>query len=56
MSDESLTQRGTPRKLQKPLVEQMADARQRAATRARNRKAAYETVRKIAAAVPAINK
>lgn len=46
MTDESLTTRGAPRKLKKPLVEQMADARVRAATRARNRRLAFEAAQK----------
>lgn len=45
MSDD-LTQRGTPRKLQKPLAQQMADARLRAEARAKRRKAAFDALKK----------
>lgn len=50
MTDKSLTQRGTVRRLKTPLTQQMADARVRAATRARNREAAFEAVQKAAGA------
>lgn len=46
MTDENITQRGTPRKLKKPLAQLTADARVRAETRARNRKAAFDAARK----------
>lgn len=53
MTDESLTQRGTVRKVKKPLSEQKADARVRAETRANNRRRAFDAVLKIAADVRA---